>query len=73
MPVPRRERADKHRDPARSLRACSEKTPGRLGPDLVFFDGEDYGGKGGRSNTCAGSRHFAVNLAGYRAAVAGSW
>jgi hypothetical protein len=34
----------------------------RIGVDLVFFDGEDYGREGDQENYLLGSRHFAKNL-----------
>jgi len=40
--------------------------PKRLGVDLVFFDGEDYGKSGDLQFYLLGSRHFAANLGGYR-------
>jgi Zn-dependent M28 family amino/carboxypeptidase len=40
--------------------------PNRLGVDLVFFDGEDYGKSGDPQFYLLGSKHFAANLRGYR-------
>jgi glutaminyl-peptide cyclotransferase len=34
----------------------------KIGVDLVFFDGEDYGMEGDQANYLLGSRHFAKNL-----------
>ncbi len=34
----------------------------KIGVDLVFFDGEDYGTEGDQANYLLGSRHFAKNL-----------
>jgi Zn-dependent M28 family amino/carboxypeptidase len=44
----------------------SEHRPDRLGVDLVFFDGEDYGKSQDYRYYLLGSRHFAANLKGYR-------
>jgi len=44
----------------------SDHRPKRLGVDLVFFDGEDYGKSGDLQFYLLGSRHFAANLGGYR-------
>ena len=41
-------------------------SPGGLGVDLVFFDGEDYGKSGDIQYYLLGSKHFAANLQGYR-------
>jgi Zn-dependent M28 family amino/carboxypeptidase len=38
-----------------------QKYPPRVGIDIVFFDGEDYGREGDLANYCLGSRHFVAN------------
>jgi Zn-dependent M28 family amino/carboxypeptidase len=40
--------------------------PGKIGVDVVLFDGEDYGKSGDLEQYLLGSIHFAVDLRGYR-------
>lgn len=47
-------------------RLLSQRMPGTIGVDLVFFDGEDYGKSGDLEYYLLGSKHFAANLNGYR-------
>jgi len=44
--------------------------PGDIGVDVVLFDGEDYGRRGDIDHYLMGSKHFVVNLGGYRPACA---
>lgn len=45
-------------------RLLAQKDP-KIGVDLVFFDGEDYGPEGVSSQYLLGSKHFAKNAGGY--------
>jgi hypothetical protein len=47
-------------------RLLGERMPERIGVDLVFFDGEDYGKPDDLQHYLLGSKHFAANLDGYR-------
>ena len=47
-------------------RLLGARTPGGIGVDLVFFDGEDYGEESDREYYLLGSKYFAANLDGYR-------
>ncbi|MDH3215221.1 MAG: M28 family peptidase [Candidatus Krumholzibacteria bacterium] len=44
----------------------AQRRPKRVGVDLVFFDGEDYGKAGDLQFYLLGSKHFVANLQGYR-------
>ncbi|HXV13527.1 MAG TPA: M28 family peptidase, partial [Candidatus Krumholzibacteria bacterium] len=41
-------------------------SPGEIGVDVVLFDGEDYGKRGNIDHYLLGSKHFVMNLNGYR-------
>lgn len=47
-------------------RLLSAARPAKIGVDLVFFDGEDYGKEGDLEYYLLGSKYFAVNIEGYR-------
>jgi len=44
--------------------------PREIGVDIVLFDGEDYGRTGDIEHYLLGSKHFVVNMGGYRPACA---
>jgi glutaminyl-peptide cyclotransferase len=51
-------------------RLAGARAPDRIGLDLVFFDGEDYGKHEDINYYLLGSRHFASNLDGYHPVAA---
>ncbi len=51
-------------------RVVGLRAPPEIGVDIVLFDGEDYGKQGDLEHYLLGSKHFMVNLGGYRPACA---